>query len=638
MISIEHILKIQAYLAAGVGLIPVLPFLGSWVLAVLFGAFSIGIVTDVKKFKTLSEPVCTLLSIVFFLLFIAHVSLADLATPLLEFLCLLLAVRLAGPKTARYLLQIFLLASMILAGSSMLVLDPGYLIYLVIIIFLVTTGLVFLSFSVTDPTLRFSRGDWRYLTKAALLLPVGSLLLMVFFFLILPRTQTPLWNFLNPETRAVTGISDQVKPGPISDLTADTTLVFRAETTPMPPEQLYWRAIVFSRLEGQSWHHEAAEPQEKVSSAQSPPRMLTFYAEPKSDVHLPALDRPVKILNAPGNWITLHSDGALQLRRPNDKKYRYDIQVQTDAQSVLHGNRQKYLQLPDRLSERTRQEGQRLAQNSNFSAKVSALNQFFHSQKLSYSTTRLPVTADPIDTFLYVNKRGYCEYFASSYAILLRLAGVPTRLVGGYLGGDYNELGGYYLITQDQAHVWVEALNDEGIWQRIDPSRLAINSTEAFQLAQRTRISSLSAVIDVLEHHWSQFVINYDLRQQFALIKSLLHVVKELPNIKSSGFFSIAWVASGAGILLLYLGWRRWQQPHKNLLRSYLKAVAKMNYPTKFSPSTGLYDLAEQTQEPLCQRFAEIYGQAIYQNRRPTSEERTQLRQIIRHLKSKQQT
>ena len=196
---------------------------------------------------------------------------------------------------------------------------------------------------------------------------------------------------------------------------------------------------------------------------------MTIYAEPKTEVYLPALDRPVKVLDAPRNQVRLSADGTLRLRRPNNRKLRYQVQVQPAVRSYLLSDRQRYLSVPEDLSQRVTEVGRQLHEETSFNTRIEKLSRFFQQQQLSYSATRLPATADPIDTFLFVSKRGYCEYFASSFAILLRLAGVPTRLVGGYLGGDYNELGGYYLITQDLAHVWVEALNDEGIWQRIDP-------------------------------------------------------------------------------------------------------------------------------------------------------------------------
>ncbi len=634
MVTIEHILKIQAYLAAGVGVIPVLPFLPPWVLLTLTGALVVGIFADIKQLTILPERLGTLISIGFFVLFLVQVSFINLATPLLEFLCLLLAVRLAGQKTPRYILQMFLLASIILAGSSMLTLAPGYLIYLIIVVILVTTGLVLLSFLVTDPTLQFDSRYWHLLLKVTLILPAGSLVLMLLFFVILPRTQTPLWNFLNPPTKATAGISDRVQPGSVTDLSSNGALAFRAETSLLPPQQLYWRAITFSRIEGQSWRHETIASSEQLVKKPGQDQVVTIYAEPKTDSYLPALDRPVSILEAPRNQLKLLSDGTLHLRRPNNKKFRYQISARTIASGYQQDDLRRYLGIPAGLSRRIIDIGELLRNKTSFTAKREGLDQFFLQQRLNYSATRLPQTKDAIDTFLFVSKRGYCEYFASSYAVLLRLAGIPTRLVGGYLGGEYNQLGGYYLVTQDQAHVWIEALNDEGIWQRIDPSRLAINSSEAFAQANRPKVASWTAMLDLLEHNWSQLILNYDLRQQFTLLRSVFRGIKDLRNVTPA--VNVKWSALVlfAGLMiLLWLLRNRLRNQQYLVLRAYLKCIAKQQNLKKLPANAGLFDLARQTGNPLCQKFAQIYGQAIYQDKKLTSAELQQLKQIIQQLK-----
>lgn len=635
MVTIEHVLKIQIYLAAMIGMIPVLPFLQPWVLTTVTAALGLGLFSDIKRLTIIPERLCTFASIVFFILLITRVSFANLATPLIEFLCLLLAVRLAGPKSSRYMLQTFLLSSIILAGSSMLTLESAYLVYLVLMILIVTTGLVLLSFYVTDPTIQFSTDSWRQLMKVALLLPAGSLLLMVFFFVILPRTQTPLWNFLNPAAKAAPGISDRVQPGTVVNLTANDAAAFRAETEQIPSASLYWRTVVFGRIEGQTWRQDSTATREKLVKSSAKGLKITFYTEPKTGRYLPTLDRAVAILDAPRRSMELRDDGTLQLRRPSSKKFRYETEIQPEASWYLHGDKEKYLQVPGHLTQRVRQLGQQIAQEGSFKGKTAKLDQLFQNQRLNYAATQLPKTEDPVDTFLFESRRGYCEYFASSYALLLRLGGVPTRLIGGYLGGEYNALGGYYLISQDQAHVWVEALDDEGRWQRIDPSRLAINSDEALQNTRAARITTLTAMIDLLEHHWSRFVLNYDLRQQFSLLRSLTLSLKDIGSIKPEPVTIAPWFGVAICLPLLWLWFYFHKTRNKRLLRKFLKLVGRQQGPKELPPSTGLFDLAEQVDEPLCREFARIYGEAVYRDRRLTAAEQRQLKRIVHQLQSK---
>ncbi|MEJ2199438.1 MAG: transglutaminase family protein, partial [Desulfuromonadaceae bacterium] len=99
----------------------------------------------------------------------------------------------------------------------------------------------------------------------------------------------------------------------------------------------------------------------------------------------------------------------------------------------------------------------------------------------------------------------------------MRLAGVPSRLVGGYYGGEYNQFGGYYLVTEEAAHVWVEALLEDNCWLRIDPSTLADNAGEAL-LASRSRSLSFGRrLLDGIDYLWTQSVLTYDFSRQFEI-------------------------------------------------------------------------------------------------------------------------
>ncbi|MEZ4485776.1 MAG: transglutaminaseTgpA domain-containing protein [Syntrophotaleaceae bacterium] len=107
------------------------------------------------------------------------------------------------------------LAIFVLAGSSLLTLSPLFLPCLILVVTSVTLGLVLLTFHTSDPQLRLPSGSLRPLLGVSLVLPVGSLLLMLFFFVVLPRTQYPLWQFLNPASTAQSGFSDKVRPVPL---------------------------------------------------------------------------------------------------------------------------------------------------------------------------------------------------------------------------------------------------------------------------------------------------------------------------------------------------------------------------------------------------------------------------------------
>jgi hypothetical protein len=95
---------------------------------------------------------------------------------------------------------------------------------------------------------------------------------------------------------------------------------------------------------------------------------------------------------------------------------------------------------------------------------------FFRDEPFYYTLLPMQLGANPADEFLFETRRGFCEHYASSFALLMRIAGIPARIVLGYLGGEYNGLGGYLLVRQSDAHAWVEVWLDGKGWVRVDPT------------------------------------------------------------------------------------------------------------------------------------------------------------------------
>jgi protein-glutamine gamma-glutamyltransferase len=635
MVGVKPVLQIMAYVTACIGLMPVLPFLDLWIQVTLAGGLMLGFIGERRNHSILSDRLSTLLSIGFFVLFINQASFVNLVTPLINLLCLLLAVRLAGDKSGRHLLQIFLLATIILASSSMLTLDMVYLIYLILIILMVTSGLVLLSFYTTAPEISFTRKQWTRLVKTIVLLPIGSLLLMIVLFFILPRTQTPLWNFLNPRPAASAGMTDQVSPGSVAELATSGKTAFRAEMKRLPADSLYWRGIVLDKLQGNTWTRSNYAAKEELIPDPDSEVQINLYAEPKTDNYLISLDRALKI---EGINHRLTPDGVASGRIRNNRKIRYQMQVQFKARSKQLGEVSHYLKRPSTVSERLKQVAEEIGQKQDFHAKRETLDRFFLQQQLSYSAEKLPDTKTPVETFLFESRRGYCEYFASSYALLLRLAGVPTRLVGGYLGGEFNQLGHYYLVKEDAAHVWIEALDDQGIWQRIDPSSLAVNANEAFARSSTTILANFQAFTDAIGHLWSQMVLNYDLHQQFNLLRNLVRKTRNLKQPESWALKEFWWalipVLFGGSYYLL----RRRKNRIERLLHRYRSLIAIAAGEELLPESTGLYTIADSCNHPLCRQFADIYGAAIYHDKPLANKDLQALTKIVRHLKRQQAT
>lgn len=124
---------------------------------------------------------------------------------------------------------------------------------------------------------------------------------------------------------------------------------------------------------------------------------------------------------------------------------------------------------------------------------------------------------DPVGEFLFKTKRGHCEQFAAAMAVMLRIAGVPARIATGFLAGEWNPSGNYFIVKNKDAHAWVESYLGRGLWLDFDPSpRNPALESEKFALW-----SEISQKIDYLNYLWYLYILSYDMESQKSLAKNV---------------------------------------------------------------------------------------------------------------------
>jgi transglutaminase-like putative cysteine protease len=141
---------------------------------------------------------------------------------------------------------------------------------------------------------------------------------------------------------------------------------------------------------------------------------------------------------------------------------------------------------------------------------------FLSSGRFQYTLNRpeLPKKSDPIKDFLLDSHQGHCEYFASAMTLMCQSVGIPARLVSGYAGGEYNPVGGFWVMRRKDAHAWVEVFLPGRAWTAFDPSP-ALQTRRDLEgsglLAQALRF------IDFARFKWSSGVVTFDTQSRYDL-------------------------------------------------------------------------------------------------------------------------
>jgi transglutaminase-like putative cysteine protease len=633
MVRIKRLLDLFSGVVALLSMGPVLAYLDRPLLPVVLFAIPAGYWCDRREQYPLPTWLATLVALSGMFFYALQITRAEVAIPVVHAMVVLLTVRLLTPKAGRDYLQIFVLALFILAGSSLIHLEISFIVYLVLLVFGVTLGLVFLTVYATDQKLAMSRQDLMKLVKVGLVIPAISLLLMMIFFVVLPRTRHPLWNFLNPSDKGVVGLAETVQPGSFAKISGTKELAFRAEGPELAPEDRYWRALVLNQSREGRWVR-SDPPGEGTPRIEGPaPVIFMIYPEPRSDRYLMTLDRATQVTGVRHEQTV---DQMYIARSALDRRFRFEVRASPGARLrvAANVNREFYLQTPAEISQRMRQVSAGIRDGStDVTARIDALAEFFRDQELSYAEDDLPSGPDPVDAFLFVNKRGYCEFFASAYMTLARLAGIPARLVGGYYGGDYNPMGGYYLVTEATAHVWVEVLAGDNSWQRIDPSQWAINAATTLGARDRDQLSALRQLADSLNYHWVQAVVVFDLGQQLSLFREAGDRLRSLRTLRApDGWWKVAGgLLVGVALLAGVLSLRR-QSKEARLLGEFRSRIKKRYGHEVLSPGSGLAELGDQLDNESCREFARIYYGAVFRDRLLTRSERVRLKGLLKRI------
>ncbi|RKZ75291.1 MAG: DUF3488 domain-containing protein [Gammaproteobacteria bacterium] len=494
--------------------------------------------------------------------------------------------------------------------------------------------------------------------RLSAILLMQALPVMVVLFILFPRVAGPFWMSYPGANSGVTGLSDTLSFGQVSELSLSDEIAFRVKFQgEIPPlEQRYWRGPVLWRIEGHNWKGGIQQHtrMNKINiSPTSLPYDYTVTLEPHNQRWLFALDLPIQA--PPKAYI--NPDYQMFTHLPVRQRMRYSLRSYTDYQARIFTSSQNHfaLRLPKGSYPRTRALAKQWRQeNLQPMAIVQRALQYFNQEPFMYSYTPPLLLNDPadnpVDEFLFETRSGFCEHYAVAFTVLMRAAGIPARIVTGYLGGNVNPIGDYLIVRQRDAHAWSEVwLSDKG-WVRIDPTS-AIAPERVEQGIDRVlptvfnplggwaHDSALAQIFEQMRHTWdafnngwNQWILGYNPARQQQLLSSL-----GLSGLQWRGM-TILMVLIIAVLLLSYAAWMFLQRgtldPAQRIYLHFCKKLARYGLPRH--PSEGPLNYAARmgvAHPDLAadiQIIIELYVQIRYHSQ---TQRLPQLRMAVQHFR-----
>lgn len=365
------------------------------------------------------------------------------------------------------------------------------------------------------------------LFSATALITAGILTLTIGMFIILPRSANAAFRHLMTSRYHLTGFSNEVTLGQVGEIQKDTRPVMHVRPySHRMPANLKWRGAALSHFDGHKWADPPADGRE-VLPKKTPVELADVLQRSRQDgvrfsyrVDLNPSDSDALFIAGTPEFLNIEharvlrtATGGYRLASVAADNTRYEVSSfqPRGAGQLAHpltaAERSRYLEFPP-LDPRVRQLARELGSPP-------AIERYLRTS-FGY-TLDLPDSAapDPLANFLFVRKKGHCEYFASAMTVMLRTQGIPARLVNGFQSGVFNPISGLYVIRASDAHSWVEAFLPDRGWTVFDPT------PPAARVRANSVFSQLAMYLDAAETFWQEWVVNYDLNRQITLAERL---------------------------------------------------------------------------------------------------------------------
>ncbi len=479
-----------------------------------------------------------------------------------HFLLFVTIIRLYSANSDRDALFLAMLAFACLLAAAIFTVDTYFLAFFVAFLFFAVATFVGLEvrrgaanaiYPAMQDHSRPERRFHRALSLASLTVAVGGVLLGSVLFFFFPRFSAGYLSRAGLQSMLMSGFTDNVELGEIGEIKKNTAVVMRIKTGgPVNYPMLRWRGIALTNFDGRRWYS-SDKTRDVISSAGNG---WIYFANPKApqvrfvqDLHFTVMMQPMAsdALFAPANLVGLrgnfladassynvflhrgyltrdstgsiynpfHNFGQIQYEGESLLPVRDPVQARAATTDYPVEITNTYLQLPPELDPRIPELARRSTSSANNPYDKAIALEAYLRRNFRYTLTLTGTPGrDPLAHFLFESRAGHCEYFASAMAVMLRTIGVPSREVNGFLPGEFNDLGGDYIVRASDAHSWVEAYFPGSGWITFDPTPPGPDQNAGL-------FSRFNLYMDWFQLTWNEWVVNYDFTHQMLLAQNV---------------------------------------------------------------------------------------------------------------------
>lgn len=462
-------------------------------------------------------------------------------------------VRMFSLRRERDHVTLAILAFLMVLASAVLTVDSVFLFAFAVFMLMAVVTFVLMEMrrSGRDANIEARHSndpqEHRHLAFALIRIAPALMILILMcgaaLFFVMPRMSAGNLGAYSYGTDFSSGFSDRVQLGQIGEIQQSNSVVMhvKIDGDTIGRYDLHWRGVALANFDGHSWSSPQTQSllQKQSDNTFAIPTLdgaaiipAALRTEQPNLIHYRVLMEPIgtnvfflapRPRNIRGDYgrLAVDNGGAIynfdSTRAISHYEATSDIAVPSLAELRAARSaypaliRNTYLTLPA-LDPRIRQLALHITASPGNDYDKAAAVELYLKTHYGYTLT-LPKIAetDPVANFLFVRKKGHCEYFASAMAVMLRTLGIPTRVVNGFRSDEFNDLTDSYVVRAKDAHAWVETYFPGYGWQTFDPTPSG-NSTGTPRGWGR-----LALYVDAMASFWREWIVSYDSSHQYVL-------------------------------------------------------------------------------------------------------------------------